>query len=606
MKRKTIQVLNICSLLIIFAAFASYYLSVKLWDYDFWWHIATGRYIVETGSIPNSDPFSYTSELDENKNLFQEREQFILKQYWLAQVIFYLIYHTFGDIGIIILRCLLLLLVIFAVYWGLKKEKAQFYIIFPFVFLTYFTTSTYSGERPVLFTILFSVLSFLLLDGFRKDRSKAVLLLIPLMLLWANMHGGFIIGCVIIATFIIGETLNIRLKRSVYTKQELFLFYFATFAAIAVSMINPNGFDAFLISFSPEYKLFEKNIQEYKPIYFLYWNKARSLDIGYLILLTLTPIILIFRARKMDIIHISILLGLLIMSIIALRYMIYYVVIGAIIIGKETNYLIEKLFEHKINLNMQKVLPQVFAVIIFFSSIMYLIGQPNFKEFKFEKATRYSVPENAVNFIESNPISGNIYNDFGFGGYLSWRLYPLKKNFVDTRSLNLTTVTEYGWIIKSTESIRNNKLPEGKSPLWERLLSHYNVDLILLSYFDPYGTVPQLLLSLTESNKWVPVYLDVISVIFVRNSEKNTEIIKKFRLPKDIVYDAMILQTTRWATIKEDNPFYLISLGDIFHNMNRMDDAVNAYEYALRRFPHNHSIRLKLEQIKKETELQKL
>ena len=43
------------------------FLKVDLWDYDFWWHIATGRYIVETGSLPDKDPFSYTSTLEENK-----------------------------------------------------------------------------------------------------------------------------------------------------------------------------------------------------------------------------------------------------------------------------------------------------------------------------------------------------------------------------------------------------------------------------------------------------------------------------------------------------------------------------------------------------------
>src|SRR3989304_6855108 len=91
--------LIILSFVILISSFFYVFISAKLFDSDFWWHISTGRYIVETGSIPDKDPFSYTSNLVENRNLFQERENFILKQYWLGQVIFYFIYDYTGTAG---------------------------------------------------------------------------------------------------------------------------------------------------------------------------------------------------------------------------------------------------------------------------------------------------------------------------------------------------------------------------------------------------------------------------------------------------------------------------------------------------------------------------
>lgn len=604
MKIKTIKILTLLSFFILFSAFSYNYLSVKLWDYDFWWHIATGRYIVENGHLPSSDPFSYTSELAENKNLYPLWESFILKQYWLAQIIFYLIYKTFGDMGIIILRSLILMSVVLSVFWGLKRKDVNFYISFPFVFLTYLTTLTYTGERPVLFTLLFSVLVFLLIDGFKNNRTKTIFLLIPLMLLWANMHGGFIIGDIIIVVFIIGETLNIILRRFTYAKHELLIFYSVAVLSIAVSYINPNGFAAFIIALSPTYKIFQSGIQEYQSVFYLYRNNIRSIDIGYIALAAIFPIILILRvrARKMDLSHIILLSGLLFMSITALRFMIYYVAIGAIVLGREANHLIEGLFANRGFLRKQKWLLNAFAVIILLSSIAYTIGVINFERFKFAKATRYSVPEGAVNFIEGKRLSGNIYNDFGFGGYVTWRLYPWKKTFIDTRSLNSTVISESKWIILATESIKNKKLRDGKIPLWERLLDHYNIDLILLSNLDTFGTVPPLLITLLESDKWVPVYVDLISVIFIRNSENNLKIIKKYKVPRDDVYNAVVIQATQWALFKENNPLYLISLGDIFHKMGRMNDALTAYEYALKRFPRNHPGRLKVEEMKRKME----
>src|SRR4030043_1506627 len=95
------KLLIVLSFVILLGSFFYVFVSPKLFDSDSWWHISTGRYIVETGSIPDKDPFSYTSNLVENRNLFQERENFILKQYWLCQGFFYLIYYYTGPAGII-------------------------------------------------------------------------------------------------------------------------------------------------------------------------------------------------------------------------------------------------------------------------------------------------------------------------------------------------------------------------------------------------------------------------------------------------------------------------------------------------------------------------
>lgn len=600
MQPKTTRTLNLIAIVILFAALFYSYLSRPLWDYDFWWHISTGRYIVETGHLPDNDPFSYTSALSENKNLYPDYEALVLKNYWLAQVIFYEVYKTFGDTGIIILRSSILILVMLSVFWSLRKASVRYYIIFPLLFFTYYTTMSFIGERPVLFTILFSVIVFLLLDAFRQSRARTIFLLIPIMLLWANLHGGVIIGVAIIGISIIGETFDITLKRVSYTKRELFVFYSATILSLAVSAINPNGLDTFIVPLSPEFRAFTKDIQEYQSVFILYWNRIRSIDIGYIALVILFPIILALRARKMALSHILLLSGLLIVSITALRFLVFYVVIGALILGREANQLIEGLLQSGKSKRLQW-LPGFFAVTILLSSVVYLKGELNFDRVRFEKATKFSVPQGAVDFIERERIPGNIFNDFGFGGYLTWRLYPWKKNFVDTRSLNRTAVVEYGWIWDATESIRNKKLPEGKTPLWKRLLDHYEVNFIFLDTIGVQGSVPPLLLILLEDSTWAPVYSDLISVIFVKNTVKNREIIQKYGIAKESVYNAVIVRAAQWAIMNE-NPAYLVSLGDIFLKRGMPKDAVTAYEYAMKRLPRQHEVRLKLEAAKKEIE----
>ena len=435
------------------------FLSIKLWDYDFWWHLSTGKYIAENKIIPAQDPFSFPNNLSENKNLFPEREKFIIKQYWLAQVLFYEIYSRFHDMGIIVLRSLLLFLVIISAFWWFRRNKIAFYITYPFLFFIFYQIATYSGERPVLFTFLFTVITFIILDDFKQRKSKLIFFLIPLMLLWANLHGGYIIGVIIILTFIAGETLRFILKRSGTDKRAFITLCIVGLIAIAVSGINPNGFN--IVYLFSDQKIFEQGTQEYFSPFTLYKSKIRAIDFEYIVLILLLPVLLVLRNRKTDIVYYILLFGFLYMSVTALRYLIFYVLISAMILAREYHLLIEDLFA-KININKAKFNLAVSSLILI-SSILFAGGFLDMKRITFAKAEMVSVPKGAADFIILNNIEGNMFNDMGFGGYLIWRFYPWKKVFVDTRQLNHTVVKEYEWIMFSRESIKSANLPKEKN-----------------------------------------------------------------------------------------------------------------------------------------------
>lgn len=65
--------------------------------HDFWWHMATGQFIVETGQIPSVDQFSYT-----------QAGQPFYNQSWLAQILMYGIYRLGGLPLVLIIKRLLL------------------------------------------------------------------------------------------------------------------------------------------------------------------------------------------------------------------------------------------------------------------------------------------------------------------------------------------------------------------------------------------------------------------------------------------------------------------------------------------------------------------
>jgi len=584
-----------------FYAFASRY----LFDYDFWWHISTGRYIVETKTIPETDPFNYPSELAENKNLFPEREKLILKQYWLAQIFMYLIYSSFGPQGIILLRAILLTGLLLLVFYRLRKWDVSFYICFTLLVFLFMTAIRHIGERPVLFTILFTPLTFILLESFKEKHKKSLFFLPLLMLLWSNIHGGFIIGIIVIIVFMIGEGLKIILKKSPLERREILLFYVLTTLAVGFSYINPTGWDAFSIALSPEYKFMEEGIQEYASLFYLYKEKLAPVNYGTVSLLILSPIVLIFRNIRMDITHILLVSGFFVMALQSGRYDIYYAAIAAMVLGKETNTLLQNLFKKRFSEKTYSRLQAAFNIATLLSAIIFFTGFSNFTGLKFDIATGYSVPKAAVDFIEKNKIDGKIFNDGAFGGYITWRLYPGKKTFADTRWLNYTTKLELYWVLNCMESVKGHKLEKGKSPLWERILDHYDANIIITEIFDVYGQVVNMVLTLADSERWVPVFSDSISVVFIKNSDQNRDIIAKFRQTKENIFNMVIYKACIYAKSDKENPKYLLSIARAFHKMGSLQEARTAYQYALARSPNKEPLQKKIEEIEAELTGQK-
>jgi len=594
------KILIVAAFIVLFYGIFYNLASKRLFDWDFWWHISTGRYIVETHSIPASDPFSFTSEMPENKNLFPERENFILKQYWLAQVLFYLIYDLSGPKGMILLRTLVLSGMLLLVLYRLRKWDVSFYVSFVSVFLLFAVASRHIGERPVLFTILFTPLTFIILEGFKSRQKKLIFFLPPLMLLWANFHGGFIIGIFIILVFMAGEGLKIFFKQVKYTRNEMILFYTATISALFLSYINPTGWDAFSIAFSPEYKFMEEGVQEYASLFYIYKERLFPVNYGSVAFLCLFPIILIARNKKMDITHILLLSGFFIMALRTGRFDIYYAAMASMILGRETDLLLKDLFKKRLPERIRTKMISALCIFTFLSATLFVVGSTKIEALNFGLATEFSVPKAAVDFIEENKIEGRILNDAGLGGYLTWRLYPWKKTFIDTRWLNYTPKVELYWVLNSRDSIKNNKIAEGKMPLWERLLEHYDINIIFITPFDVYGQVISAVLTLTEGEKWVPVYGNSVNFIFVKNIPQNHDIITKHKKTKEYIYNLIILKACIFSQISNENPKYLLSIAQTFHKMGRLKESITAYEYALARSPHKEEIRKEIKKLEDE------
>ena len=94
-------------------------------------------------------------------------------------------------------------------------------------------------------------------------------------------------------------------------------------------------------------------------------------------------------------------------------------------------------------------------------------------------------------------------------------------------------------------------------------------------------------------------------MVFVRDVKENGEIIDTYRLSDDFVNNVMIARLAQWAMINQENPKYLLSLGDVFYNMGRYDNALKAYVYADNRHSNQEMIKQKIDTTKKQLENEK-
>lgn len=549
-----------------------YFCDIPVWDFDFWWHLKTGELIVETQTLPDQDVFTYTSD-EEGPRIAPGREKFILKQYWLAQSLMYLIYSKFDFTGIKVMRAAVLTLTLMVFFFTLAGRTSPL-ISFGFLFLAFDISTQFIGERPQLFSFLFLMLLMVMLERTTRERRYGYFIP-PLMLLWANMHGGFILGDLVIAVFVVTENLKSLLKKRPFPKT------FNIIAALSVllSFLNPNYYRVVFEIINLE-KYFTGGIQELQSPYTMLFEKTRPLRTSFLFLLgaSVLPLIKVFIKRRAGESinwgsYITIYL-LMLMSIKTSRYAIFFATAGAWLMALELSYY--ERYIGRVPVKLRTALTLVAAIsVLSFSS--YKITRFEFQKVFSPGVYKPLYPFGAVEFIKSSGIKGRIFNDQGWGGFLIWSLYPEKKVFVDTRWLNYKAITKYDLIANADDGT------EGEKATWERLLNSYNINFILIPPLNMHGSLIPLVARLYSNDRWPLIYSGYNSLLFARNSEENRELINKYKRPSDDILNVIIMQAAYKTGLSRINPYAPLSLGDAFVKKGRYKDAKKAYALALQR-----------------------
>ena len=173
------------TLLVALAIFAVAFsrLSLLEADNDLWGHLKFGELIWQDKALPEINTFAYTTP---DHPWFNHE--------WLTEVLFYLIYDSFDSTGLLAFKLLIgltIVTVLFRIYWEREKNIIPLFIV---LMLAIPVMAPGFLCRPHLLTFLF--LSFLIFILYKYFEGKVGFLLglPPLMMIWANSHGGFLAG----------------------------------------------------------------------------------------------------------------------------------------------------------------------------------------------------------------------------------------------------------------------------------------------------------------------------------------------------------------------------------------------------------------------------
>jgi tetratricopeptide (TPR) repeat protein len=160
-----------------------------IYDYDYWWHAATGKYIVQNRSLMRADVFSFTAQGAP-----------IIDPYWLAQIILYAL-----SSAVVVVKSAIICAAFAIVTLAVSREMRLSAPSLALLFVTIFAASERFLERPEVFSLILTAVFFVTLSRWEKRGSKLVFLLPVLLLVWVNLHPGWVVGVFLIACFVGGR-----------------------------------------------------------------------------------------------------------------------------------------------------------------------------------------------------------------------------------------------------------------------------------------------------------------------------------------------------------------------------------------------------------------
>jgi len=509
----------------------AYTTNIEIKDLDLWLHIAMGRFIMLHHYVPDIDIFSNSIAGTPWVN-----------HEWLFQILVYNIFNVWGPDGLLRMQTVIvtvtMLLLLFLGYNREKQLTTGFVLCLVYlVFQQRFTL------RPDLYSLLFFVLYIYIL-ALHIDKRWAAPFLLIIQIIWSNMHGFFFFGPLFVMIGLTAEWIKRhvklpykwnksgRLDDDEYRRLRR-IFIFVTLACLVNPLFLKGALYPISIFFSisGDSNVFFKYIQELQPP--ITWESLLNINrfLYFKVLIFLSFASFVFNRRNIDISALFFWVVFLLFSLKAVRNCTFfafaaYLVIVTNMISVRYGDIVPLQFTRKKFEHLTIIIGKILFLLWIVQYATSVSGKSYYDFDKYELKSEFggvsqrTYPNKAVDFLISNHITGNFFNDFNSGAYLLGRTYPDIRVFIDGRT------EVYG----SEFFIRYKKMwDQGDKDLLEEVILKFNLTGALLNSTRQH--IPAKVLKYFYNHEdWTMVYFDYDGVIFLRDISDNQENINKWKI----------------------------------------------------------------------------
>ncbi len=459
-------------------------------DTDTWWHLQSGRWILENQTIPRTDPFSHTR--------FGEPW---IDHGWLAQIILFLLFDTWSYAGIAFLIAALATTA-FIFVWFQCRQQDRWLRAFVLI-IAAASSGVIWAARPQMFSFTLTALVAYLLHRFKKGDRKLIWGLPLIILVWVNTHGGFAVAFILMLAYLFGEIGNQILRNEGMAWREIGQLGLVMLVCLLVIPLNPNGFQMWSYPFrTVGIGVLQDFIAEWRSPDF---HQLHLHPFIWILLATLT--VLGLSSRRADFTDLTLVALFAYMSLLAGRNIALFALVTAPVVIRYGDAALHD-WRQRIGV---KPRPKIRAATggrslivlnwtllsLVLAAALVKISLPISQTIN-EKAIAEAIPVDAIEFLKEARPAGPIFNSYNWGGYLIWELaqYPV---FVDGR-------TDLYDDIFLREYLSTVFGQDG----WEQTLDRYGINLVLIESQSVMGRL------LTERTAWELIYQDEMATIFVR------------------------------------------------------------------------------------------
>lgn len=377
-------------------------------DPDLFARVAVGRLVEIAGGVIIKDPFSYLP----THEVWYDHE-------WLAGVVFYRIAAAFGDYGLFVFKLLICWLTVYLLIKASEVYAESKHHSYLLAGLGLFAYASIWGTtvRSRVFTFLFLALLLYGAALFRvKRRARLLWLLPPIMFVWANTHGGFVVGLFCLTVFAAVDAFQ--------HKSGALPLLAALIASAAASLINPYGFGYI------EYIIQAVGMQR---VDIPEWRAPQLLSMGMVLPLSFIALAAFAIIRRRVSPEGAVITVLCAYQALNHARMIPFAMFSVIVFcGSGFGLLLHDLRQcaprwHPV---LRRSFSAVTAGLLLFSAVraVTVLAQP--RKFALDYA---DYPVSALEWLWNERNGGKVLLNFDIGSYALWRLYPLYRISVDGR-----------------------------------------------------------------------------------------------------------------------------------------------------------------------------